>query len=79
MNPVVAVFLGWLVAGESFTPRMLVAAAIILGAVVLVTVGSVTDKPASIRRWRVPAAPGTEIAEPPVPYPLRPKADSAKI
>lgn len=44
VNPVVAVFLGWLVAGESFTPRMLVAAAIILGAVVLVTVGSVTDK-----------------------------------
>jgi drug/metabolite transporter (DMT)-like permease len=44
VNPVVAVFLGWLVAGESFTPRMLVAAAIILGAVVLVTIGSVTDK-----------------------------------
>ncbi len=80
VNPVVAVFLGWLVAGESFTPRMLVAAAIILGAVVLVTFGSVTDKRAAIRRRPVRAAPGGEIAEAPVPapYPLLPKADSAK-
>ncbi|HEV8233496.1 MAG TPA: EamA family transporter, partial [Gemmatimonadaceae bacterium] len=35
VNPVVAVILGWAVAGEPFTPRMLVAAAIILGAVAL--------------------------------------------
>jgi drug/metabolite transporter (DMT)-like permease len=47
VNPVVAVFLGWLVAGESFNLRMLVAAAIILGAVVLVTMGRVTDKRAA--------------------------------
>ena len=32
VNPVVAVILGWAVAGEPLTPRMLVAAAIILGA-----------------------------------------------
>lgn len=37
VNPVVAVFLGWAVAGEPLTPRMLVAAAIILGAVALIT------------------------------------------
>jgi drug/metabolite transporter (DMT)-like permease len=37
VNPVVAVILGWAVAGEPFTPRMLVAAAIILGAVALIT------------------------------------------
>jgi drug/metabolite transporter (DMT)-like permease len=36
INPIVAVFLGWALAGESLTPRMLAAAAIILVAVVLV-------------------------------------------
>jgi drug/metabolite transporter (DMT)-like permease len=36
VNPVVAVFLGWGLAGEPLTPRSLVAAAIIVGAVVLV-------------------------------------------
>ncbi|NLG67719.1 MAG: EamA family transporter [Actinobacteria bacterium] len=39
VNPVVAVFLGWLLAGEVFSVRMLLAAAVILGAVVLVTTG----------------------------------------
>jgi drug/metabolite transporter (DMT)-like permease len=63
VNPVVAVFLGWLIAGESFTPRMLVATTIILGAVVLVTVGSVTDKRSPIRRRPVPIAPGVEAAD----------------
>ena len=37
VNPLVAVFLGWAVAAEPLTPRMLVAAAIILGAVALIT------------------------------------------
>jgi drug/metabolite transporter (DMT)-like permease len=37
VNPVVAVLLGWSFAGEAFTPRMLVAAAIIVGAVALIT------------------------------------------
>ena len=37
VNPVVAVVLGWLFAGEAVTPRMLVAAAIIVGAVALIT------------------------------------------
>ncbi|HEY7234484.1 MAG TPA: EamA family transporter [Gemmatimonadaceae bacterium] len=40
VNPVVAVILGWAVAGEPFTPRMLVAAAIILGAVALITLAN---------------------------------------
>lgn len=40
VNPVVAVMLGWAVAGEPLTPRMLVAAAIILGAVALITLAS---------------------------------------
>jgi drug/metabolite transporter (DMT)-like permease len=36
VNPVVAVFLGWLVAGEHITMQMLVAAAVIVFSVVLV-------------------------------------------
>jgi drug/metabolite transporter (DMT)-like permease len=37
VNPVVAVFLGWAFAGESLTPRTLIAAAVIVGAVVIIT------------------------------------------
>lgn len=37
VNPVVAVFLGWLIAGESFTGQMLVGATVIVGSVVLIT------------------------------------------
>lgn len=37
VNPVVAVFLGWLLAGEELSTRTLIAAAIIIGAVVLIT------------------------------------------
>ena len=37
VNPVVAVFLGWALAGETVTLRMLVAAAVIVAAVVLIT------------------------------------------
>jgi len=37
VNPVVAVLLGWLLADEPLTPRTVVAAAIIIGSVVLVT------------------------------------------
>ena len=36
VNPVVAVFLGWTLAGEALTPRTLVAAAVIVTAVVLI-------------------------------------------
>jgi drug/metabolite transporter (DMT)-like permease len=37
VNPVVAVFLGWLLAGEPLTSRMIVAAAVIIGSVILIT------------------------------------------
>jgi hypothetical protein len=40
VNPVVAVFLGWLILSEPLTPRTLVAAAVIVGAVALITRGS---------------------------------------
>jgi len=38
VNPVVAVVLGWAVAGESVTPRTVLAAAIILGGVAMITI-----------------------------------------
>ena len=37
VNPVVAVFLGWLLAGERITGRVVLASAIIVGAVALIT------------------------------------------
>jgi drug/metabolite transporter (DMT)-like permease len=37
VNPVVAVILGWLIAGESISARMLIAAVIIVGGVALIT------------------------------------------
>jgi drug/metabolite transporter (DMT)-like permease len=37
VNPVVAVFLGWAFANETVTPRTLIAAAAIIGAVALIT------------------------------------------
>lgn len=43
VNPVVAVFLGWAFAGEPLNARMLVAAAIIVGAVALITIGRKDD------------------------------------
>ena len=36
VNPVVALFLGWLLLGEALTPRVLFASGLILGAVALI-------------------------------------------
>jgi drug/metabolite transporter (DMT)-like permease len=49
VNPVVAVFLGWLLAGEALTPRILASAAVIVAGVALITQAS--------RRGRPRAAP----------------------
>ncbi len=48
VNPIVAVILGWAVAGEAVTPRTVLAAAIILGGVAMITI-------ARARRATVPA------------------------
>jgi drug/metabolite transporter (DMT)-like permease len=48
VNPVVAVFLGWLLAGESITPRTVLATLVIVGGVVLIT-SARTRNPASAR------------------------------
>jgi len=37
VNPIIAVFLGWLIAGESFTGQMLIGAGVIVGSVALIT------------------------------------------
>jgi drug/metabolite transporter (DMT)-like permease len=37
VNPVIAVLLGWLIAGESFTTQMLIGAGVIIGSVMLIT------------------------------------------
>lgn len=49
VNPVVAVFLGWALANEPLTPRTLIAAAVIIGAVVIIN--TYRD------RQRIPAEP----------------------
>ncbi len=42
-NPVVAVFLGWLLAGEPLTPRLVLASVAILGAILLIRRGERTE------------------------------------
>jgi drug/metabolite transporter (DMT)-like permease len=44
VNPVVAVFLGWAFASEPLNARMIAAAAIIVGAVALITIGGKDDQ-----------------------------------
>jgi drug/metabolite transporter (DMT)-like permease len=70
VNPVVAVFLGWAFAGEPLSARTLLAAAIIIGGVVLITThraprGRVSEQPVDLP-LDVPecAAPLAAIAEP---------------
>lgn len=53
VNPVVAVFLGWLLAGEELNARIGVAAAIIVGAVILIN----WARQASARKEAAPAVP----------------------
>lgn len=52
VNPVVAVFLGWALGGEPLTARTLLAAAVIIGAVVIIT----ASQPRAARAAAIPAA-----------------------
>jgi drug/metabolite transporter (DMT)-like permease len=63
VNPVVAVVLGWLLAGEALTPRTVLGAAVIVSAVVMVTAGKT---PARLGEEET-AAPAAELAEEPPP------------
>lgn len=58
VNPVVAVLLGWAFAGEALTPRTLLAAGVIVGAVVLIT--TVRSRPAPLKRPEVATLPPAE-------------------
>ena len=49
VNPVVAVFLGWLLASEPITPRVLAAAAIIVLGVAVIVSASTRAKPGTVR------------------------------
>ena len=63
VNPVVAVVLGWLLAGEALTPRIVLGAAVIVSAVVMVTAGRTPARPGEEET----AAPVAELAEEPPP------------
>src|ERR1700730_5838827 len=55
-NPVVAVFLGWLLASEPLTMRVLLASVAILGAIVLIRKGERTTAQAAAQDTVQPAA-----------------------
>ena len=57
VNPVVAVLLGWLFAHEPLTLRMLVAAAVIVGSVALITTFGGEHAPASVHDSECPTPP----------------------
>lgn len=57
VNPVVAVILGWLIAGEAMTVQMLVGAGIIVGSVVLITSQRTTEPDEEIVELHTSCAP----------------------
>jgi drug/metabolite transporter (DMT)-like permease len=61
VNPIVAVFLGWLVLGEPLTGRTLVAAAVIISGVVLITLARRAPAPAA-RSEREPLTPPAPLS-----------------
>lgn len=61
VNPIVAMLLGWLIAGEEFGPRMIVAAAIILSGVALINRASGRPARDADARQPPPAERGHDI------------------
>lgn len=57
VNPIVAVFLGWLVLHETVSPRIFLAAAIIIAGVAIITVVKNKKKPSAPASQPVPASP----------------------
>ena len=64
VNPMVAMLLGWLIAGEEFGPRMIIAAAIILSGVALINRASTSSSP-QVDKPRVAPERSTRLADPP--------------
>ncbi len=61
VNPVVAVFLGWLLLNEPITPRTLVSSAIVIAAVVIITLQR--TKPKAAATFATPIKPVVESAK----------------
>jgi drug/metabolite transporter (DMT)-like permease len=59
VNPVVAVLLGWAIAGETFTLRMAIAAAVIIGGVAMITLDQQTQGTAAA----ADSAAGTDASQ----------------
>jgi drug/metabolite transporter (DMT)-like permease len=57
VNPVVAVILGWLIAGEAMTAQMLIGAGVIVGSVVLITSQRTTEPEPEIVELHTSCAP----------------------
>lgn len=74
VNPMVAMFLGWIIAGEEFSPRMIVAAAIILSGVALINRASARPAPRPDEPGALPERP--RLAPPPS---AAPKAKARKV
>lgn len=64
VNPMVAMLLGWLIAGEEFGPRMIVSAAIILSGVALINRASARPAPKPAEP-RAPPERSSRLAPPP--------------
>ena len=63
VNPMVAMLLGWLIAGEEFGPRMIIAAAIILSGVALINRASAS--PSRVDKPRAAPERSNILADPP--------------
>jgi drug/metabolite transporter (DMT)-like permease len=66
VNPIIAVFLGWLIAGETFTGQMLFGAGVIVGSVVLITSndkdGTDSEERIEIHESKTPTGPGKPLS-----------------
>ena len=62
VNPIVAVMLGWLIGGEAISVRMLIAAAIIVGGVAIITAGEGRG-PGVTRTFPIPKPLGSRVSD----------------
>ncbi len=72
VNPVVAVFLGWLIVDEPIGPRTLVAAGLIVGSVILVTTENARRKPQ-------PDSPASEAPAAPAAMSCGPNREECRL
>jgi drug/metabolite transporter (DMT)-like permease len=78
VNPMVAMFLGWLIAGEEFSPRMIVAAAIILSGVALINRASARPSSQPSGEHPVPERPPRLTTPPSIAAPSARKVNNPR-